>query len=223
MNQVMNDRLDNDDEMEQIVRALGSGVIFVDAEGEVAWMDDRTRRSIDGGLKELDLPIRKVDVGTAVDCFMVDVDVRIKGERRTLCVIQATPSRDTSDRELRNLIVAVEDLMAEPSWFTGPLIEKLKAVRQAARPAPEVSDLYLLTAREREILALICEGRTDVEMGRMLSLSQNTVRNHVASLFRKIGVNRRSAAVIWARERAITKHDVLSLPGTRRARRQPQE
>lgn len=223
MNQVMNDRPDNDDDMEQIVRALGSGVILVDAEGEVAWMDERTRRSIDGGLKELDLPIRKVEAGTAVDCFMVDVDVRVKGERRTLCVIQATPSRDASDRELRNLIVAVEELMAEPSWFTQPLIEKLKAVRQAARPVPEVSDLYLLTAREREILALICEGRTDAEMGRMLSLSQNTVRNHVASLFRKIGVNRRSAAVIWARERAITKHDVLSLPGVRRARRQPQE
>jgi DNA-binding NarL/FixJ family response regulator len=37
-------------------------------------------------------------------------------------------------------------------------------------------------------------------MGTMLSLSQNTVRNHIASLYRKIGVNRRSAAIIWARE-----------------------
>lgn len=222
MNQVMNDRPDNDDDMEQIVGALGSGVIFVDAEGEVAWMDETTRRSIDGGLKELDLPVRKVDAGTTVDCFMTDVDVRIKGERRSLCVIQATPSQNPSDRELRNLIVAVEEMMADPSWFTRPLIEKLKAVRQASQPAPQASDLYLLTAREREILALICEGRTDVEMGRMLNLSQNTVRNHVASLFRKIGVNRRSAAVIWARERAITKHDVLALPGSKRARRQPQ-
>jgi hypothetical protein len=37
------------------------------------------------------------------------------------------------------------------------------------------------------------------------------VRNHVASLYRKIGVNRRSAAIIWARERAITSPDALAL------------
>jgi hypothetical protein len=44
-------------------------------------------------------------------------------------------------------------------------------------------------------------------MSKMLKLSQNTVRNHVASLYRKIGVNRRSAAIIWARERAITSYE----------------
>jgi hypothetical protein len=50
----------------------------------------------------------------------------------------------------------------------------------------------------------------------MLNLSQNTIRNHIASLYRKIGVNRRSAAIIWARERAITPQDAL--PPRRRAR-----
>ncbi|MGH8154887.1 MAG: hypothetical protein ACREP0_06585 [Rhodanobacteraceae bacterium] len=32
---------------------------------------------------------------------------------------------------------------------------------------------------------------------------RNTVRNHVASLYAKIGVNRRSAAVVWGRERGL--------------------
>jgi hypothetical protein len=54
-------------------------------------------------------------------------------------------------------------------------------------------------------------------MSVLLKLSQNTVRNHIASLYRKIGVNRRSAAIIWARERAITPQDVL---GTKRRMRQ---
>jgi DNA-binding NarL/FixJ family response regulator len=53
-------------------------------------------------------------------------------------------------------------------------------------------------------------------MGVILNLSQNTVRNHIASLYRKIGVNRRGAAIIWARERAITAQDAL---GTRRRTR----
>jgi hypothetical protein len=46
-------------------------------------------------------------------------------------------------------------------------------------------------------------------MGASLGLSQNTIRNHIASLYRKIGVNRRSAAIIWARERGITSHDAV--------------
>ena len=40
-------------------------------------------------------------------------------------------------------------------------------------------------------------------ISRKLGLSRNTVRNHVARLYAKIGVNRRSAAVIWGRERGM--------------------
>jgi DNA-binding CsgD family transcriptional regulator len=34
----------------------------------------------------------------------------------------------------------------------------------------------------------------------------NTVRNHVATLYGKIGANRRSAAVVWGRERGVVAH-----------------
>jgi DNA-binding NarL/FixJ family response regulator len=110
---------------------------------------------------------------------------------------------------LQRIVHSIEEVLAEPSWLTRTLIDKVKARLQAAAPHPQPADLKRLTAREREILGLVCEGCTDAEMADILNLSQNTVRNHLASLFRKIGVNRRSAAVIWARERAITKHDTL--------------
>lgn len=58
-----------------------------------------------------------------------------------------------------------------------------------------------LSPRERDVLALIGEGLDDKAVAERLGLSHNTVRNHVARLYAKIGVNRRSAAVIWARER----------------------
>jgi ATP/maltotriose-dependent transcriptional regulator MalT len=61
-----------------------------------------------------------------------------------------------------------------------------------------------LSDREREILGLICNGQSDADMGETLHLSKNTIRNHIASLYGKIGVNRRAAAVIWARERGFT-------------------
>jgi DNA-binding CsgD family transcriptional regulator len=109
--------------------------------------------------------------------------------------------------------------MSDTSWFTRTIVEKLKAWRQTKQPAARVSDLELLTDRERQILALICEGRSDADMSRLLGLSQNTVRNHVASLYRKIGVNRRSAAIIWARERAITSEEFTSAKARNRSSR----
>jgi DNA-binding CsgD family transcriptional regulator len=44
-------------------------------------------------------------------------------------------------------------------------------------------------------------------MSESLKLSRNTIRNHLASLYRKIGVNRCAAAIIWARERGIIGKD----------------
>jgi DNA-binding CsgD family transcriptional regulator len=46
-------------------------------------------------------------------------------------------------------------------------------------------------------------------MSETLKLSRNTIRNHVSSLYHKIGVNRRAAAIIWARERGITGRDAI--------------
>ena len=57
-----------------------------------------------------------------------------------------------------------------------------------------------LSAREREVLGLVGEGLDDPAIAERLGVSRNTVRNHVSRLYAKIGVNRRSTAVIWARE-----------------------
>jgi DNA-binding CsgD family transcriptional regulator len=61
---------------------------------------------------------------------------------------------------------------------------------------------------ERDVLGLICQGQTDLDMSESLKLSHNTIRSP-ASLYRKIGVNRRAAAIIWARERGITGKDAI--------------
>jgi DNA-binding CsgD family transcriptional regulator len=55
-------------------------------------------------------------------------------------------------------------------------------------------------------------------MSESLKLSHNTIRNHLASLYRRIGVNRRPAAVIWTRERGITGKDEIKSrrPGPKR-------
>jgi DNA-binding NarL/FixJ family response regulator len=204
--------------MNRLVTALQSGVIFVDSSGDVRWVDEHTRRRVDGELTKLQLPIKKEQARVVVECMLAMVDIDVAGESRPLTVIQAV-DREADAPDLHRIMSAVEEVMADSSWFTQPMLEKLKAALQAAPPANRAADLDMLSAREREVLLLVCDGRSDAEMGRILNLSQNTVRNHLASLFKKIGVNRRSAAIIWARERAITRHDLTKNGATRRAGR----
>ena len=52
-----------------------------------------------------------------------------------------------------------------------------------------------LTAREREVLALVAQGRTNGEIARSLVLSEKTVGHHVSSLLRKLGARTRTEAV----------------------------
>ena len=60
-----------------------------------------------------------------------------------------------------------------------------------------------LTARECEILALLASGRSNKELARSLGISPNTVKTHLASLFGKLGVDRRIHAIEKARMLAL--------------------
>jgi DNA-binding CsgD family transcriptional regulator len=64
----------------------------------------------------------------------------------------------------------------------------------------ERRDLSSLTRREREILDLVAEGRTNAEIAAALWISQGTVRRHLENAFRKLGVHTRTAAVALVRD-----------------------
>ena len=55
-----------------------------------------------------------------------------------------------------------------------------------------------LTPREQEILALIVEGCENIEIARRLYLSASTVKNHVSTIVRKLGVDNRLQAAVFA-------------------------
>ncbi|MBX3069424.1 MAG: tetratricopeptide repeat protein [Thermomicrobiales bacterium] len=60
-----------------------------------------------------------------------------------------------------------------------------------------------LTAREREILHLICAGKTDQEIADELFIARSTASRHVANIFQKAGVNSRTAAAAWALQHGL--------------------
>jgi DNA-binding CsgD family transcriptional regulator len=57
-----------------------------------------------------------------------------------------------------------------------------------------------ITEREREVLQLLADGRSNKEIASRLGLSPNTVKTHVARLFEKLRVARRTQAIQLARE-----------------------
>lgn len=60
-----------------------------------------------------------------------------------------------------------------------------------------------LAERERDVLQLMAEGVSNTEIARRLYLSEKTVRNYVSSIFTKLGVPDRSAAIVKAREAGL--------------------
>jgi len=60
-----------------------------------------------------------------------------------------------------------------------------------------------LTAREVEILGMLAKGLTNKEIGRVLTISENTVRNHVVSIIGKLDVSDRTEAATAAIQRGI--------------------
>ena len=63
---------------------------------------------------------------------------------------------------------------------------------------PAVGSRGTLTAREHEVLALVCEGLGNKEIAQRLYLSLRTVENHLASIYGKLGVGSRTEAAVLA-------------------------
>jgi DNA-binding NarL/FixJ family response regulator len=57
-----------------------------------------------------------------------------------------------------------------------------------------------LTQREREVLALLCEGLPNKLIARRLNISAGTVKVHISNILRALGVSTRLQAVLFARE-----------------------
>ncbi|MBO1013015.1 PAS domain S-box protein [Achromobacter sp. SD115] len=155
------------------------------------------------GLRNRDVALAARD-GSPLDCLLSAEPVTIGGQPRVLLAIQDITERKRSEMEL---LTAIEAVMQDTSWFSRSVIEKLAQLREPAPATRDVAELAQLTSREREVLGLMCQGHDDDGIARQLKLSRNTVRNHVATIYSKIGVHRRSAAIVWARDRGITGHE----------------
>lgn len=79
-----------------------------------------------------------------------------------------------------------------------PEEEKIKEFNLDER-LEEVAKEYELTLREKELTALIYEGKSNAEIARILFISESTVKTHIYNIFRKMSVKNRIQLVCIVR------------------------
>jgi pimeloyl-ACP methyl ester carboxylesterase/DNA-binding CsgD family transcriptional regulator len=89
----------------------------------------------------------------------------------------------------------------DPAWRT--LLEAIVGFYPPEQAAGGAGSFAQLTAREREVLDLIAEGRDNAQIAAWLDVSEKTVRNHITHIYDKIGVENRARAIVLARESGL--------------------
>jgi DNA-binding NarL/FixJ family response regulator len=101
------------------------------------------------------------------------------------------------DAEPEELIRAIHAAARGESPLDPRAARTMLATQQTPGP------LELLTERERQVLALVAEGLPNKQIGRRLEISEKTVKAHLTSAFRAIGVDDRMQAGLWARRHGL--------------------
>jgi DNA-binding NarL/FixJ family response regulator len=109
------------------------------------------------------------------------------------------------DSSAENLITAVQVVAGGGAWFDpGVAPRVLDRYRRVVAPAARDSArLDLLTDREHEVLRLMARGATNSEIAGALFVAEATVKTHVGSIFGKLGVRDRAAAIVFAYDHGV--------------------
>lgn len=106
----------------------------------------------------------------------------------------------------KRLIQVVQSVLDGAAWFdpsiSNIVLQAATKSQDSIKPSPEKD--YGLTARETQILKLITEGYSNIEIAKELFVSINTTKAHVASILQKLEVDDRLQAALKAlKERLV--------------------
>jgi DNA-binding NarL/FixJ family response regulator len=101
-------------------------------------------------------------------------------------------------------VVAAGDALLAPS-VTRRLLERFATLPDPDRDSGPPPALQALTERELEVLRLLASGRSNAELAERLFLSEATVKTHVSSILRKLGLRDRVQAVILAYDAGLVR------------------
>ncbi|MGC1456892.1 MAG: alpha/beta fold hydrolase [Steroidobacteraceae bacterium] len=188
-------------------RELFANLLMPDAAGhQLKWIGELQRRSASPAIAcqlwnafntfDIRGEAPKVTAPTLVFHVRGDAMVPFEAGRR---LAAATPNAGFLPLEGRNHILRAD----EPAW---PIFKKaLNDFLGVDEPADDsaAAEFAALTPREREILDYIARGQTNSQIADCLRIAEKTVRNHVTSVFSKLGVKHRAQAIVIARKAGL--------------------
>jgi two-component system, NarL family, response regulator DevR len=130
--------------------------------------------------------------------------------------------KDASAQEVAAAVRAVINQEAVCPSSLLPVLFESVAQAQTARPTAQVKRELGLSRREQQLIHMISEGLTNKEIASRLSLSEQTVKNHVHRMLRKAGVTDRLMIVErWREVRSRSDSGYFSPAWSQRARWRP--
>ena len=203
-----------------LFRAGIAGILAREPDIEVVGEADDSRSAVDGRLEtspdivlmDLSLPapggiettqrIKRELAGAGIIVLAVNED-----EDALFEAIKAGAAafilKDVGPDDLVTIIrrVAMGEFLINDKVFAKPAVASrvLKEFRELAVYGQEAAPIFApLSPREVEILDNIAQGMTNKQVAYALSISEQTVKNHMSSILRKLSVNDRTQAVVYA-------------------------
>lgn len=94
------------------------------------------------------------------------------------------------------LIAGLRRLLQGGDWLPRPIMQRL--IDTYRRRPPQRRHDIKLTRRERQVLSMLLDGSTNLQIAAELSVSEYTVKSHLHNVFKKIDVKNRIQAYNWA-------------------------
>lgn len=117
--------------------------------------------------------------------------------------VNAYCSKDVKPEKLTEII---KDVMTGSVWYdpsaSKVLIKKTAGVTSAERS--NVSNKYNLTTKEANVLKLLAEGNSNLEIAKKMNISINTIKVHMCAILQKLSVDDRTQAAIKAIRENLT-------------------
>lgn len=101
------------------------------------------------------------------------------------------------DSESEDLVRGIEAAARGEAPLAPKAAQVVLTARAQKAPAADLTD------REREVLSLLVQGMPNKQIARQLDISEKTVKAHLSSVFRRIGVTDRTQAALWAERNGL--------------------
>jgi DNA-binding NarL/FixJ family response regulator len=111
----------------------------------------------------------------------------------------------------RVMLSALKLVLSGGVYLPPALLEQSSSQADGLGPMANENAVSFLTPRQREVLALLGQGKSNKEIARVLQLAEGTVKLHVTAILKALNVNNRTRAVVAASQLGLTTPDSSQL------------